>query len=315
MISPTAERAVSPLPDRQAIAVDMSFPGKVRINMVDLAGMTRPDLCRTYETAGFQTFTDVLRAFERDQGLRLRGCDCVVAVPGACSSGTIAVANSSWIITRSGLTALFGRPVQVINEAAAAALASRRPRALTATPVGIGPSLDFSSPGRRGLICTDIGLGLGVLEVGLDGTARASEAEPGHLAFAPENEMEDRLMLALRRTGQVTWERVLLLPFSDPTWEVVAPGATAPQINQIRAALFGSFAANVATAYVLWQGLLLMGPVATILQDRCCEAEFVRRMKGGDRHFRALLSGTPCWISDARRDLVMVGAASLLATH
>lgn len=120
-----------------------------------------------------------------------------LAVAGPVRRGRIRLTNRPWILDRSRLKRRFGfRKLKVLNDFEA-----------VATAVSLaGPGSFSPIQGRmpeRGLI-TIVGPGTGLGVAMLDrrrGRARVVPTEGGHLAFAPADALEDRILHRLRGDG------------------------------------------------------------------------------------------------------------------
>ena len=166
-----------------------------------------------YASKDFGWFEDVVEAFLRNAGLppesRVTGAG--FGVPGPVHDGAAVATNLPWSVDSRSLAALLGVPsVILINDLAA-----------TAHGIGALPASDFEvlnagAQGARGTQAV-IAAGTGLGEAGLywDGNRhRPVSSEGGHSGMCPENELEDALLVHLRKRfgGHVSRERVLSGP-------------------------------------------------------------------------------------------------------
>ena len=132
------------------------------------------------------------------------------AVAGPVAGNCTVLTNLGWRIEARELAARFRLPsVALINDFAAAGLGL--PRLAAADLLALQHGLPREH-GTRLVIGAGTGLGAGWLT--WDGTRyRAHDSEAGHADFAPLDELQDRLLVSLRRDfGRVSYERVVSGP-------------------------------------------------------------------------------------------------------
>ena len=273
----------------------------------------RPRVERTWQVdvAGLPTFTDALQKFERESGLALRGLDCAMAFAGAVHGEQLSLARSRWTITRTGITAIFGKDVNIINTIAARAWAVKSGTADVEAIRGSGvPNL--AQPGRYVLILVDQGVGAAVIDVDREGDVRILETEVGHTNFPATTDHELQLAKALKGTRpHATWEQMLKVDKQSPEFEQACPGLGDSERLAIPAAILGRFCVTLMHAYGAWQGVIITGGRSgKILQGGgrpAFEAPFNERSR-----FSRLVIGCPTWRVE-QRDAVLQGAAECLA--
>ncbi len=293
---------------RHWLLIDASRPGEIALTAVQPAAAPRVGRAVCYPAAGLPTFTDALLRFERETGTALNRSTAVLTIAGAVSGKTIALARSRWTISRAGLASLFGRPAVIINEVAAKAWATLADPPKERPIRGAGFA-DFAGAGRYSLLSISEGVGAAIIDVDEAGVARVLDTEAGHTGFAPDDEADDRLTAALRRSGRaVSWERVLTLSPDDPAWTAAAPGEGRAERMLRLARLTGSFMGDLTLGHGAWSGAMLTG--RRIGTDAASKAAFDGGFMGR-RQFRRMLTETPCWQLD-QQDSVLRGAAALL---
>jgi len=168
---------------------------------------------RRYPSDGYARFEDVVTEFAKTvvepAGGKIIGAGFGVAGPPM--EGVCVATNLPWVVDSHSLAALLGLPrVALVNdvEANAYGIAALAPRDFEV--------LNPGSPGARGMQAV-IAAGTGLGEAGLfwDGkTHRPFSTEAGHADFAPGNELEDALVVYLRKRfgGHASWERALSGP-------------------------------------------------------------------------------------------------------
>jgi glucokinase len=292
--------------------IEASSEGMLRVATATPAERPRLSNIRQIDIRSLPTFTDALQQYERESGIALRGLTCAMAVGGAVSGETLSPARSRWTITRTGLAAVFGKPVTILNDVAARAWGIRAGTATTETLRGVGaPSL--GRHGRYIMLMVEEGVGAAVIDVDRDGLVHILETESGHMDFPPASSREDKLAQSVKGvSSNVSWEMMLMLERTAPAW------ANCPEIAdnerpRILANLLGRFAVNLMHAYGAWQGVLVTGSRAARLLDAgsrsAFEAAFNER-----RNFSRLVIGSPVWRVD-QREAVLSGAAECLAQN
>ena len=243
-----------------------------------------------------------------------------VAGPVAANSATLT--NLDWKIAGNTLAAELRLPeVRLMNDFAAAGLGITRlaPNELEAlqagSPVAQAPRL---------IIGAGTGLGVGLLTWQDNGYA-VHPSEAGHTDFAPVDELQDKLMLYLRRTyGRVSYERVVSGPglmriFSflqesgaglpsrqlrdadkarQDTAELIAEFALAKldplavRALDLFVVIYGAFAGNMALATLARGGVYIAGGIAPKIAPKLKEGAFMRAFNNKGR-FSEVLATMP----------------------
>ena len=243
-----------------------------------------------------------------------------VAGPVAANSATLT--NLDWKIAGNALAAELRLPeVRLMNDFAAAGLGIAR---LAANEL---ETLQAGSPvaqAARLIIGAGTGLGVGLLTWQDNGYA-VHPSEAGHVDFAPVDEVQDKLMVYLRRSyGRVSYERVVSGPglmriFSylqetgagvpsrqlrdadktrQDTAELIAEFALAKldplavRALDLFVAIYGAFAGNMALATLARGGVYIAGGIAPKIAPKLKDGAFMRAFTGKGR-FSELLATMP----------------------
>lgn len=293
------------------LLIDASQEGVVRF--ATAVPSEAPELLgiRSMTVEGVPTFTDALQRFERESGISLRGTPCVMAVAGATTGETLSLVRSRWTIARSGLSAVFDRPVTIINDVAARAWAVKF-RKVQATALVGGGSPQFRHDGCYVMVNIDEGVGAAVVDVDREQRIRILETEAGHADFGPANEQEEKLAKAVRGGAPVvSWEMMLALDLQSPVWAQACPGLTEPEKLGILARILARFSVNLMHVFGAWNGVMITGARgAWTLQEnnRFAFQEAFRER----RKFSRLVSTCPVWLVEPQ-EAVLRGAAQCLA--
>ena len=296
---------------RPWLLIDASQEGLLRFATARPSANPRLDNIRDMEIAGLPTFTDALQRYGREAQVELRGMDCAMAIAGAATGETISLVRSRWTIARSGMAAIFGGPVTIINDVVARAWGTRSNSAIVDRIRGIGTP-NLQRPGRYVMIIVEEGVGAAAIDVASDLSVRILETEAGHMDFAPSSDAERNLAEAMRGLAPATsWEKMLMLDRADPAWAQACPGMTEPQRLQLLAGMLGRFSVNVMHAFGAWQGIMLTGSRAARIvgpgSRPAFDAAFLTR-----RHFSRLVTTAPAWHIN-QREAVLSGTAEYLA--
>lgn len=274
----------------------------------------------------FQNFAPLLQKFLARPDVapaRERIVASCFAVAGPVKENAAVLTNLGWQVEGAAVSEQFGLPrVTLINDFQAAGLGvSHLPEASFATLQAA--EADEQAPAI--IIGAGTGLGIGVIVKSGD-QYRVVPSEAGHADFAPTDELQDKLLLYLRRNfGRVSWERVISGPglmrvFSflqdsglgvpskqlldatkhhgaDPAEVIADYGLRKPDPLAVRAldlfvAAYGAFAGNMALGALARGGVYVAGGIAPKIIGRLKEGAFMRAFTGRGA-FTPLLSGIP----------------------
>ena len=245
------------------------------------------------------------------------------AVAGPVKDNAAVLTNLGWQVEGEAVSEQFQLPkVTLINDFQAAGLGvSYLPSASFATLQAA--EADEEAPA----IIVGAGTVLGVGMIVKSGNQyRVVPSEAGHADFAPTDELQDKLLLYMRRNfGRVSWERVISGPglmrvFSflqdsglgipskqlleatkhvgvDPAEVIADYGLRKLDPLAVRAldlfvAAYGAFAGNMALGSLARGGVYVAGGIAPKIINRLKEGAFMRAFTGRGA-FTPLLSGIP----------------------
>jgi len=245
------------------------------------------------------------------------------AVAGPVKDNAAVLTNLGWQVEGEAVSEQFQlTKVTLINDFQAAGLGvSYLPSASFATLQAA--EADEQAPA----IIVGAGTGLGVGMIVKSGDQyRVVPSEAGHADFAPTDELQDKLLLYLRRNfGRVSWERVISGPglmrvfsflqdsgFGAPSKQLLAatkkPGVDPAEVIAeygmgkldplaVRAldlfiAAYGAFAGNMALGSLARGGVYVAGGIAPKIVGRLKEGAFMCAFTGRGA-FTPLLSGIP----------------------
>jgi glucokinase len=261
-----------------------------------------------YESGAFVTFDDLLRDFtSRSQHRADAAC---FAVAGPVLGRTASVTNLHWEMDADKLEAAFSiGHVALINDFEAVALGVPLLADADVVPLQLGNRIANAPIGILGA-----GTGLGEAIVIHDGARwNVIASEGGHADFAPQNEEQTRLLLALReKLGHVSWERLLsgmglvnihnfVTGIDRPYDEVIPAEIAAAYARHDEAArhtvdifvdIYGSEAGNMALRVLARGGVFLAGGIAARNLDWFNDGRFIEAFLRKGR-FHDVLKNVP----------------------
>ena len=291
------------------------------------AGGDRPEIVaqRVYACREFDGLQPIIADFLQQPpvaGHRGAIAAACFSVAGPVAANSATLTNLDWKIAGNSLAAELRLPeVRLMNDFAAAGLGITRlaPNELE--------TLQAGSPVARAarlIIGAGTGLGVGLLTWQDHGYA-VHPSEAGHMDFAPVDELQDKLMVHLRRTyGRVSYERVVSGPglmriFSflqetgvglpsrqlrdadktrQDTAELIAEFALAKldplavRALELFVAVYGAFAGNMALATLARGGVYIAGGIAPKIIAKLKEGAFIRAFNSKGR-FSEVLATMP----------------------
>jgi glucokinase len=244
------------------------------------------------------------------------------SVAGPVSDNASSLTNLGWKVDGAALARSFNlRAVEIINDFTAAGQGIESLSDAELTTLQAGAPVER---GTRLIIGAGTGLGVGLL-TWQDGGYAVHASEAGHADFAPVDELQDRLLVHLRRAfGRVSYERVVSGPglmriFSflqetgagipskqlqeaskknTDTAEVIAEFAMtkldplAVRALDLFASVYGAFAGNMALTVLARGGVYIAGGIAPKIAAKLKDGVFMRAFTGKGR-FSALLEAVP----------------------
>ena len=285
------------------ILIDCAHQGEVRLTHV-MPSKT-PVLGRIFRyESTIPTFTDVLLRFQQESQLRLLDLEPVIAIAGVATGQSMSIERSRWVVSRAGLSSLFGRPPEILNEVAAQAWALR------GSLQGVAPVLGSALPeltraGRYVFLTYEEGVGTAILDVDDRGHCTVLDGEGGQLDFLPIDDREVALARSIARRGEacLSWEQVLMTRRG-------APDAASMESSQMFARLLGRFVSNQIYASGAWNGAFITGRLIPAL-DRSTD---FRQGLSHQRPYHRLLNASTVW-RVTQTEAVLKGCAAMLAAR
>ncbi|MGH8622428.1 MAG: glucokinase, partial [Burkholderiales bacterium] len=198
---------------RYLLAADVGGT-KAALALAAVAG-ARPQIVsqRVYACQEFDGLQPIVADFLQSEpvaGHRAAIAAACLSVAGPVAGNSTTLTNLGWKVSGNALAAeLRLREVRLMNDFEAAGLGINRlaPNELETLQAG-------SPVARAARLVIGAGTGLGVgLLTWQDGGYAVHPSEAGHADFAPVDELQDKLLLHLRRTyGRVSYERVISGP-------------------------------------------------------------------------------------------------------
>jgi glucokinase len=293
---------------RRALAADIGGTN-ARFAVAEIrSGGVQLRFQRTYPTQSFPDFEPALEAFLREA--RAAGAigaeppPAAVAVAGAVDRHAARLTNrAEWSFDLRALRERLGVRARLINDFVA--LAHAVPRAAA----GDWIELQAGAPAREGTIAlVGAGTGLGVASLTWEaGRYRPRPSEAGHMAFAPADESQLELCRYMMAShgGRASAERVVsgdglrriqaFLQQRSASQLSLEPAEIAQRALQDRASLsaqalsifircYGSFAGDIALAFLARGGVYICGGIAAKLAARFAEGEFIEAFNHKGRH-------------------------------
>lgn len=282
---------------------------KVLLQLVDVSQAGRiVSAEQRYESHAYATFDDLVGAFFNDHVAGTVNAACF-AVAGPVFGDRAEVTNLSWSIDATALAKKFsiGR-VSLINDFYAVALGVPILAPGDVLVLNAGTRVNFAPIAILGA-----GTGLGEANLVHEGSKwNVVPSEGGHADFAPQDEEQTRLFLALHaKYGHVSWERLLsgmglvnihnfLTGHDRPYGEslpmeiakALADGdPTAARTFAIFVDLYGAEAGNMALRLLARGGVYLAGGVAAKNVGQFTDGRFMQAFlrKGRFQHILAAI--------------------------
>ncbi|HSY50609.1 MAG TPA: glucokinase [Thermoanaerobaculia bacterium] len=298
---------------------------KVLLQLVDASQTERNVLAeQRYESAAYGTFDEMLGAFVKEHVVGTIDAACF-AVAGPVFDDRAEVTNLTWKMDARALAKEFsiGR-VSLINDFYAVALG---------VPVLTPADFLVLNAGTRDafapIAILGAGTGLGEANLVHDGVKwDVIPSEGGHADFAPQDEEQTRLFLALHtKFGHVSWERLLsgrglvnihnFLTGKEREYDENLPMEIAKALESgdsvaartfaIFVDIYGAEAGNMALRLLARGGVYLAGGVAGKNIDRFTDGRFVEAFLRKGRFQHVLASIPVNLITNAKVGLLGAG--------
>ena len=282
---------------------------KVLLQFVDASQTGRTVLAeQRYESHSYATFDDLLGAFVKEHVAGPVDAACF-AVAGPVFADRAEVTNLSWKMDAMALAKKFsiGR-VSLINDFYAVALGVPILATTDLLILNAGTRVPFAPIAILGA-----GTGLGEANLVHDGVKwDVVPSEGGHADFAPQDEEQTRLFLALHaKYGHVSWERLLsgaglvnihnFVSGEEKTYDEALPmeiakalvggDSVAAKTFAIFVDIYGAEAGNMALRLLARGGVYLAGGVAAKNIDQFTDGRFINAFlrKGRFQHILAAM--------------------------
>jgi len=282
---------------------------KVLLQFVDASQTGRTVLAeQRYESHSYATFDDLLGAFVKEHVAGPVDAACF-AVAGPVFADRAEVTNLSWKMDAMALAKKFsiGR-VSLINDFYAVALGVPILATTDLLILNAGTRVPFAPIAILGA-----GTGLGEANLVHDGVKwDVVPSEGGHADFAPQDEEQTRLFLALHaKYGHVSWERLLsgaglvnihnFVSGEEKPYDEALPMEIAKALSggdsvavktfAIFVDIYGAEAGNMALRLLARGGVYLAGGVAAKNIDQFTDGRFINAFlrKGRFQHILAAM--------------------------
>jgi glucokinase len=282
---------------------------KVLLQLVDASQSGRTVLAEErFESNAYATFDELLAAFVKEHVAGPIDAACF-AVAGPVFADRAEVTNLSWKMDAIALAKQFsiGR-VSLINDFYAVALGVPILEPADFLVLNAGTRVHFAPIAILGA-----GTGLGEANLVHDGSKwNVVPSEGGHADFAPQDEEQTRLFLALHaKYGHVSWERLLsgaglvnihnFVSGEEKPYEETLPMEIAKALGSADAAakktfaifvdIYGAEAGNMALRLLARGGVYLAGGVAAKNVDQFTDGRFMTAFlrKGRFQHILAAI--------------------------
>lgn len=270
-------------------------------------GSIRSDTIRSFRKEEQPTVSGGLSTFLDASGVTGGATRASLAVAGVARGDVISITNSPWFVSRSGLRAMLGEPPIILNDFAA------RAWALTgAAGVAVSPLSGSAAPTPRGegtfcLIGLDIELGVAAFVRSSTGQMAVLSSEAG-ASTLPQADLPDASLTRLkglgaraeaytvlsgpglvRLAGDLGGRRTIVgVPkMTDVRGVTNARDQPAQEAVRIFCDLFWDFAVNLVLTYGAWDGLILTGEIAELLEAQLAGSARTRFARKGS-HARLL---------------------------
>ena len=254
----------------------------VRIGLTNSSGHLDPSTVRQYDPKLQPTISSSISAFVVELGLEHLPKRAAIAVSGIPRGETISITNSRWILSRSGLTAMFGSEPLIINDFAAAGWAMMSSHMAGRIDGLGGYAVQPHKPGTYCIIGIGSGLGVAALSRDRHGIVNVVPTEAGHMCVMDGLPVEPALLQRLKERGVPTAETLISGPgllrihsaicdlhkakACTSLSEILNPARRSDPLIaktlEAFAAIFWYFAGNIVLAYGAWDGLIITGSIA-----------------------------------------------------
>lgn len=270
----------------------------IRIGLTNASGHLDQASVREYDPKLQPTISSSISAFVAESGLRHMPERAAIAVSGIPRGETISITNSRWILSRSGLTSMFGAEPLIINDFAATGWAVGSSHTAGRIEALGGYGVQPHKPGTYCIMGVGSGLGVAALTRDCHGVVNVVPTEAGHMCLMDGLPLKPALLQRLKEKGIPTAEDLISGPGLQRIYSAVCDFHREREcvslgdiLNPARrsnplvaetleafAAAFWYFAGNIVLAYGAWDGLIITGSIAaqtkSALQRSAMRAHF-----------------------------------------
>lgn len=305
----------------------------VSFALADEHGALRAETIRTYDAGVTTGVSAALTMFQ--QGLKLKALPdrAAIAVAGLARGDVVSITNTRWFVSRSGLSAMIGRPPLILNDFAAEAWAICGSPLQGAESLGAELPSDFGRTGCYMVVGITSGLGVSVVNRGEKGEVTVLATEAGHGVFAAVTDELAQLaaelfpgrrpvlaenvvsapgllaiyaLLAKRRDGLVraqTPEDVT----RSASLDVVAGAAC-----ELLAKAFWAQMGSLVMTFGAWDGVLVTGGLAHAIRSFLRRPEALATFTASAKYHRVLQTVPRAYVRVENAELI--GAATALSS-
>lgn len=275
-----------------------------RFGVIEVNGDVRPRLNNRLdlESEQFPRFQDALRCYIDHAGLAGLPRAAAIAAAGPVTHGRVNLTNRNWSIAESELHECGFTDVLVINDFAA--LAHSIETLGPGDVRNIGPELQGELNSTVSIVGAGTGFGVSCL-VRHGNQATPLMTEGGHIGFAPGDDQQVQILLALQRQfGHVSVERILsgagleslyriqqsisgrqvaILRAAELTERAIAGDPDCRNALTLFCSIYGSVAGDIALAHGARGGVIIAGGIAQKIQAFLVESPFRREFENKGR--------------------------------
>jgi glucokinase len=303
----------------------------VRIGLTDNSGHLEHASVREYDPKLQPTISSSISAFVTELGLLHLPKRAAIAVSGIPRGETISITNSRWILSRSGLAAMFGAEPLIINDFAATAWAVGSSYTAGRIESIGGYGIQPHKPGTYCIIGIGSGLGVAALSRDRHGVVNVVPTEAGHMCLMSGLPLKPALLERLEAQGTLLAEGLISAPGLQRIHsavcdlhsakacaslsEILNPARRSdPLVNETLEAFattFWYFAGNIVLAYGAWDGVIITGSIAAQTKG-ALQRSAVRRQFAIPGLFSHRLAAVPAAMASFRHAELEGAAVALL---
>ncbi|MEO5772940.1 MAG: glucokinase [Sphingomicrobium sp.] len=262
----------------------------IRVGLTDEDGHLDHATVREYDPAAQSTISTALSAYAVDAGLPSLPRRAAIAVSGVPRGDIISVTKSRWILSRSGLTAMFQAAPLILNDFAANAWAMSDPACSGRVEPMSTHAVRLHQPGTYCIIGIGSGLGVAIMSRDEYGLVSVLPTEAGHMGLmdgvvgghpviarlrngdgplSAETLFSARGLLAVYRAMCDLRGRPALRNGMSELLSHASLRADPVLVETFDffARAFWQFAGNLALAYGAWDGVILTGSITAALRQ------------------------------------------------